>query len=199
MGTEPVKLSVLVCGLYERLPVDGYASSGHAVTDLLFQAAEKPVEVLTLYDSATMSVGRKRNILLSIAQGEWFTFVDDDDEVADDYVPRLLQAIENAGDAGVICFPQRCYHADTGEVEHCTYGLSLPYSKQGDQWTGKPAHTQCWRTELVQDCEFPEQNFREDTGWVAKATTAVSKEYRIAVDHPLYTYRFNPETSRTRG
>ena len=192
-----IKLSVLVCGLYERLPVDGYSSAGHAVTDLLFQAADKPVEVLTLYDSATMSVGRKRNILLSIAQGEWFAFVDDDDEVAPDYVSVLLKAIDSAGEAGVIVFGQTCIHADTGEVEHCEYGLEYEYRKDGDQWRGKPAHTMCWRTDLVQDVEFPEGNFGEDTGWVAKACERVKVEHRLG--KVLYTYRFNPKTSRTRG
>lgn len=197
-----IKLSVLLCGLYERMVIygDGVASDGDDLLRTLHQQADgKPVEILYLMDNMKMSVGRKRNILLAIAQGEWIAFVDDDDEVAVDYVDQLLGAIDVAGDAGVICFPQTCHHADTGEVETCTYGLSLPYSKQGTQWTGLPAHTQCWRTEAVQGIEFPEQNFQEDTGWVAKAVTAVSKEYRIEVDHPLYVYRFDPKTSRTRG
>jgi hypothetical protein len=193
MGEERViKLSILICGIHERLNEDLTCRIG----DL---SRHESVEVLYLMDNMKMSVGRKRNILLSIAQGEWFTFVDDDDEVAQDYVPRLLAAIEQAGDAGVIVFPQDCIHEDTGEVEHCTYGLNLPYSKQGDQWTGLPAHTQCWRTDVVQDVEFPEQNFREDTDWVKRACGKVTGEYRIEVDHPLYTYHFDPARSRTRG
>jgi glycosyltransferase involved in cell wall biosynthesis len=167
--------------------------------DILTQAEGKPVEVLYLLDNQKMTVGRKRNILLSIAQGEFFAFVDDDDSVAPDYLERLLTAIDLAGNVGVICFPQRCDHADTGEVEHCTYGLEYVYAKNGDQWTGKPAHTQCWRTDLVQDVEFPEGNFGEDVGWVAKACQRVMVEYRIPDCPELYFYRFDPERSKTRG
>lgn len=189
---EPIRLSVLVCGIPEREP--------GVVRYLLDKSEGKPVEILYLLDNRKMTVGRKRNILLSIAQGEWFTFVDDDDEVASDYIDRLLRATLDAPpDAGVICFPQTCHHADTGEVEYCTYGLELPYAKQGDQWTGKPAHTQCWRTWAVCDVEFPEGNFGEDVGWVARACQRVSKEYRIPDCQSLYTYRFDPAKSRTRG
>ena len=162
---DGLKLSILICGIHER---------GRGAFDrLVEQASGLPVEVLYLADNLNMSVGRKRNILLAIAQGEWFSFFDDDDEEFFDYVHRLLAAIDQAGDAGVIVFPQTCHHADTGEVEHCTYGLDLQYSKVGDQWTGKPAHTQCWRTEAVNDVEFPEANFQEDVGWVAKACAKV--------------------------
>ena len=193
MDAGQIKLSVLVCGVPERM-VDYDATH-----DLLEQSAGKPVEVLYLLDNYKMSVGRKRNILLSIAQGEWFTFVDDDDEVAVDYVATLLNAIELAGNAGVICFPQSCHHADTGEVEHCTYGLDYSYTKDGDRWTGKPAHTQCWRTEAVNMVEFPDGSFGEDVGWVGKACQKVTSEYRIPDCPELYFYKFDPAKSRTRG
>jgi glycosyltransferase involved in cell wall biosynthesis len=189
MGT---KLSILICGIHERMDEDLRTRIGALSHDA-------SVEVLYLADNRRMTVGRKRNILLSIAQGEWFTFVDDDDEVAPDYIERILHAIAQTVDEGVICFPQTCHHADTGEVEHCVYGLSLPYSKTGDQWTGKPAHTQCWRTEAVNMVEFPEGNLGEDVGWVAKACQKVTKEYRIPDCPELYFYKFDPAKSRTRG
>ena len=202
MWWRVIKLSVLVCGLYERMAED---TGTGVIWNLAHQAKDRQVEVLYLADNLKMSVGRKRNILLSIAQGEWFAFVDDDDEVVSDYVDRLLTAIPLAGDAGVICFPQRCEHA-SGKIEHCKYGLgyeyaSTVYNEEADVhvWTGRPAHTQCWRTEAVNMVEFPEANFGEDVGWVARACQRVSKEYRIPDCPELYTYRFDPAKSRTRG
>lgn len=198
-GLEPIKLSVLVCGIAERIP-DGDETDGHVLYELDEQVRDKPVELLYLLDNRKMTVGRKRNILLAIAQGEWVAFCDDDDEVAGDYIDRLLSAIEQVEDAGVIVFPQLCIHHDTGEREHCTYGLALPYAKDGDRWTGKPAHTQCWKTELIQSCEFPEKDFQEDVDWVAQACQRVTKEYAMKPDMPyLYTYHYDPAKSRTRG
>ena len=207
---DPIKLSVLVCGIPERITTalpDKPAVAEILLDDLSKQAVGKPVEILYLLDNLKMTVGRKRSVLLSIAQGEWFTFVDDDDAVAPTYISRLLAATDEAPpDTGVICFGQECHHADTGEIEHCTYGLGWPYEKcqtyPGDNpskeydWRGLPAHTMCWRTDAVQSIEFPSGNFQEDVGWVAKACEVVKVDCRIP--DVLYYYRFDPKTSRTR-
>lgn len=191
-----IELSVLICGLPERLPCLVHA-------ELVKQALGLPVEIVYVSDNQRMTVGRKRSIILSIAQGEWFTFVDDDDSVAPTYIERLLAATKEAPpDTGVICFGQTCTHADTGLVEHCTYGLGYAYESGPNEdgskwWKGRPAHTMCWRTDKVQGIEFPEGNFQEDVGWVAEACKVVTTEYRI--DDVLYYYRFDPKTSRTRG
>ena len=188
-----MKLSILIAGLYERLENNDLLKTIYEQADGL----GNDVEVLYLMDDGTMSVGRKRNILLSIARGRYFAFIDDDDMVSSDYVSVLLDAIGKANGADVIVFRQDCIHADTGEVEHCEYGLGYEYTKTGDQWRGKPAHTMAWRTDVVQDVEFPDGNFGEDVGWVAGACKRAVTEYRL--DSTLYTYRFDPAKSRTRG
>jgi hypothetical protein len=191
-------LSILVCGLYERrgLPL---------LDDLDGQANNRAVELLTLYDNRAMTVGRKRTILLSMAKGEYFAFVDDDDTVAPDYVARLLTTIEANPGVDVITFGQKCVHADTGMVERCRYGLTMKYHTWlPDEskpllwnWEGLPAHTMCWRTDLVQDIPFPDGNFGEDVGWVKRACGRAKAEVEIPAC--LYTYQFDPERSRTRG
>ena len=191
-----IELSVLIPGISERLPCQVYA-------DLCAQMVGKPVEILYFGDSRAMTVGRKRNILLAVAQGKWFAFVDDDDSVAPNYLSCLLAATKAAPpETGVIVFGQDCIHADTELVEHCTYGLEFPYESGPNPdgshwWRGKPAHTMCWRTDAVQTVEFPEGNFGEDVGWVARACERVKVEYRL--DETLYYYRFDPAKSRTRG
>jgi hypothetical protein len=230
-------LSILVCGLYERGLI--YHSDEGPIYELTKQAEGKPVQLITLYDNRVWTVGQKRNRLLWMAEGEYLTFVDDDDEVAGDYVDTLLGAIDKARGADVICFRQTCHHADTGLVEECRYGLGLRYESgpmagkpgrcakcgglpltaftredgsivcsgplMGDRcmpehrwWTGLPAHTMAWRTALVQDdTAFPDGSFGEDVGWVQQACGLAKTEYQI--DKTLYTYRFDPEKSRTRG
>lgn len=197
-----LRLSVLICGLYERMP--GNTSDVGPLGDLLYQADTQPaVEVLTLYDNRHMTVGRKRQILASIAQGEYMAYVDDDDTVAEDYVTSLLEAIEQHRGVDVIHFYQRCIRGDLGgRIESCRYGLTLDYASgvhpDGSMWWhGRPAHTACWRTELVQGIEWIEADFGEDVDWVSKACRVARTEYRIP--KTLYTYNFNPDTSRTRG
>ncbi len=52
------------------------------------------IEVLGLYDNKKRSVGEKRNNLLEIAKGEYLTFIDDDDRIADDYIESITKVID---------------------------------------------------------------------------------------------------------
>ena len=185
-----------MCSLQERLGLP-------LLADLHAQADSKPVQLIWLGDNRVWTVGQKRNRLLWMAEGEYLAFVDDDDSVAPDYVDRLLAAIEKANGADVICFRQDCIRGDLGgRVEHCSYSLAYEYASGAHPdgsmwWRGKPAHTMAWRTEGAQNIEFPDGNFGEDTGWVARACLWAKTEYQV--DRTLYTYRFDPERSRTRG
>ena len=48
------------------------------------------VEILGLWDNKFSTVGDKRNKLLSIAGGDFCVFIDDDDDVADDYFSKVF-------------------------------------------------------------------------------------------------------------
>ena len=84
-----VKLSVLIASVSSRLAT----KMPRIFRDLERQAKGKDAEVLVFLDDRKRSIGRKRNALVSIAQGEFVSFVDDDDRVAHDYVDRLLERI----------------------------------------------------------------------------------------------------------
>ena len=55
-----------------------------------------------------MSVGEKRNKLINMAKGEYFSFIDDDDLVSEEYVDQVLikntQRVSKTADSGVVMF-----------------------------------------------------------------------------------------------
>ena len=67
-------LSILICTIKSR---EAYLKE--LIEELDYQIQFKEVQVLWLGDNKSMSVGAKRNKLLSIADGEWVCFIDDDD------------------------------------------------------------------------------------------------------------------------
>ena len=202
--------SILVCMIPERY---------HTTQPLLYNllesqaVARRPdVELLAFLDNRRRSVGGKRNALLDAALGEYISFIDDDDEVAINYVDKILAAIVEGRKVSppvdVICFPQRATLSPHGVIHECTY--SLAHAKREPKrlleatdkpnvlkWTGPPAHTMAWRREIVKDIRFPEQQFGEDVAWVdaacAKAITEV-----VITGEPLYIYKFDEERTATR-
>lgn len=198
-----IKLSILIlttprrrAGCFQKL-----------LDSLEAQAEGKPVEIIGLYDNKKRTVGAKRNAALSLVQGEYMAFCDDDDTVAPDYVDAILACLEAHPGVDVVVFDCETTITRGGKVvdrHYSKYGKDFPYTLDGNpdirgfkQWRGKPSHTMCWRTEVAKKAAFPDKSYAEDVDWVALANKELKTEARI--DRPLYFYAFNDSISETRG
>ena len=205
--------SILIAAVPER-----YHSAHKLLLSLLeYQAVSRrpDVELLYLLDNRRRSVGSKRNALLDAAHGEYVSFIDDDDEVATDYVEKLYREIcktrKSDAPADVICFPQRATLVQHGIVHECTYSLEHWKNRKPEErrqlapsdkpnvlnWSGPPAHTMAWRSSVIQGVRFQEKQFGEDVGWVDRCCEKAKTDVQI-VGPPLYFYNFNEATSLTR-
>jgi len=211
--------SILIAGIPERY---------HTVQPLLYSLLElqnvsrmPDVELLYLMDNKRQTVGEKRNALLAASNGEYISFIDDDDEVSPDYVDKIYRQIVASRkidpQPDVICFPQRASILPAGFTHECSYSIRhWKDRKPGDRraivhavddkeviipgvfwWSGPPAHTMVWRWETIKDVKFPEKNFQEDTDFVDLACEKAQTEIALSGE-PLYFYKFNEETSATR-
>ena len=182
--------SILISGIPERY---------NTAQPLLYSLLEaqgvsrmSEVELIYLMDNKRRTVGAKRNALLDVACGEYITFIDDDDQVAPNYVQSIYKAIAHTRrqdePADVICFPQRAILLPHGATHECEYSLEYWKRPPGERrqltqiiqedgtprrdamrWTGPPAHTMCWRAGIAKAVQFPSQQFGEDVDWVDKA------------------------------
>ena len=51
------------------------------------------IELLSFFDNKKRTIGKKRDDMLNLAQGKYFTFVDDDDIINNDYIDEIMSAI----------------------------------------------------------------------------------------------------------
>jgi glycosyltransferase involved in cell wall biosynthesis len=152
------------------------------------------VDLIWLGDARQRSLGEKRNNLLSLVKSDYLCFVDDDDRIHGQFVEKVLSAIEERSD--VIVYDQTC-SVDGGPERLCRYGIELEPSDKPHLWTGKPAHTSTWRSEIAKQGRFPEKNFGEDFDWVAQVWPLCKTQTRIEGE-PLYFYEMNHATTETR-
>jgi hypothetical protein len=156
------------------------------------------VELLVLYDNKKRSVGEKRDSIMSIANGEYTVFIDDDDVVTDDYVSSIISCInENVGTDCVV-FDTICT-IDDGIPIHCKYGVEYEYNNNASGkgfWTGKPAHTMVYSKQLVLEASFGKSNIGEDMFWVRQVHGKIKNQSRV--DKVLYYYKMNNTTTETR-
>lgn len=154
------------------------------------------VEILLASDSGERSIGQKRNEMLDAAEGEYICFCDDDDLVAEDYIARILSALESRPD--VVGFKLRRYvnGALRGEAIHSmryTENRNLP-SGDGEFFERMPNHLNPVRRELVLAVRFPPINQGEDTDYSKRLRPMLRTE--AFIDAHLYDYLYRSPSRR---
>lgn len=177
-----LQFSILVCAIPRRL-------AGRTVPlleKLCAQAAGQPVEVLCLFDNKQRTTGAKRQALLELARGEYVAFIDDDDDVTDDYVAQILAAIARQPGVDAVVFPM---DIDTDGQYHQTreHGIRIAL----------PMHTQVWRRALARQGTFPDVTMMEDDYWTNQVRPLARTEVRIP--KILYFYQWSRAVSESRG
>jgi glycosyltransferase involved in cell wall biosynthesis len=183
------KLSILIPSIPSR--VEKYLLP--LFDKLQSQIGSLDVEVLCFVDNKKRSIGLKRDSLVQIARGDYVAFVDDDDEISNDYVSSLLTATEAAAD--VIVFKQittinngNPFIVDFGieyeneDARYDEYGLWQDIKR-------KPFHVCAWKRELAQSVRFPDASYGEDWHWAKRVLESVKTQHRI--DSVLHMYRYN--------
>jgi len=158
---------------------------------LASQIGDLPVEHLCFCDNRRRTIGAKRQALADIARGQYIAFVDDDDDISDDYISSLLAAIETGAD--VITFRQRAiYNGLESEID---FGLN----NQDGQFTPggvtlrAPWHVCAWIRLKVAGCQFGESNYGEDLIWCQQARQRIKTGFHV--DKVLHYYKHDAMTT----
>lgn len=195
-----MKLSILICTLPTRMD-----KLFNLLNTLIPQTHFKPVEVLYLGDTKTMSIGKKRNHLVSISSGEYVVFIDDDDNISSEYVDSILEATEYGHD----CITIGGYYTKNGDkLTRAEFNVTQKVGKNHHARNLQdkkmyhhmlPNHLCAWKREVALRVEFPDKSLGEDHQWAEKQHLLGYSEFHI--DKKLYHYDFNlnsTETSRRR-
>lgn len=192
-----IDLSILVCSVHTR-----YKTFLPLIQDQLYdqlaalsEADQDRVEILILTDNKRMMLGHKRNTMVSIAQGKYIAFVDDDDRLAPDYLTQLLTA--TATDADSIVFKAEV--SLNGEpAKICDYSKDhrRDYNHK-DGYYRIPNHICCIKRSVSLKSSFPNVLYGEDAGYGKVLLPFLKTEHKI--NKILYYYDYNSETTETQA
>ncbi|WP_197508103.1 glycosyltransferase [Mycobacterium sp. 1245801.1] len=188
-----IDLSILVCSVSERF--DGFAAQIqrqlYGQIDKLADRDRSRVEVIVLTDTRSMTIGGKRNHLVNMAAGKYVVFVDDDDEIADDYVESLLNATRSGADVLVFNLEYQFNGARKRVIRH-----SLRFTDDSTRGLNTPRHTSAVRRDIALALPFAETSYGEDFDWAQRLLSVAKTE--CAINKTLYIYRDCPATSVAR-
>jgi len=220
MNDNDIKLTIGIATIPKRMFDDRFLP--RLVKKLENQIGErKDVEVIILGDNKKITVGKKRDRLIQMAQGKFVVLVDDDDDVSDDYVEVVCDAIDKNPDVDVISYMQKAII----DGEEWVVDFSLNYDRTppleqlshefADGWIDNPqdpfhpTKTQIivgkkvckrppfpvcpFRTELAKQARFIDFNSAEDVCWARKMWDLCQTEYKL--DKQMHIYIWNPNVS----
>lgn len=198
-GSHPkksLKFSILICTLDER------SEQFKKLFLKLVNQIEKynlvsEVEVVFFKDNRNYSIGFKRNALLQAAKGAYIAFVDDDDQIADNYVQLIYKALKSNPDCvslnGLITFnsknPRKFIH-------------SLKYKtwfEKNSVYYRCPNHLNPIKSSIAKQFKFPETNFGEDADWSMQICKSGLLKKEVDVKSTYYFYTYRNKNVKTKG
>jgi len=155
------------------------------------------IEVIIVNDDGTRTVGDKRNEVLDKANGEYVCFIDDDDLVSPNYIPKIFNKLDKEIYDG-IGFWGMYYVSEkpTMLFNHANINNGH-FKKDGKQY--RPLnHLNPVRTEIAKAIGFPDKNYAEDADYCDRLLESglVQSEYNF--DEVMYHYLWSPQETLTQ-
>lgn len=180
-----MKFLILICTLPERAD-----KLKRLTTTLDKQIANFNGEVsYKCHDAGrSLTTGRKRNMLIEQSESDYFSFVDDDDNVSDHYVNSIMNAIYTGPD--VVTF---CGHMTTNGTNRREFTIKLgsKYEERDGHYYRFPNHLCAFKREKVNMVKFPEQWVQEDFIWAKQINDQRLLKTEVHIESDLYWYDFN--------
>ena len=177
-----MKLSILICTLPDRKLM---------LTSLLVKLNRQikgEVDIHIAHEPH-LTIGEKRNLLLENSTGEYVCFIDDDDDVSDNYIDLLMEGINK----GVDCSSLKGDYIVDGHFdsifEHSVKYKEWKTTDNVIKYERYPNHLNCIKSSIAKQFKFPEKNFGEDHDWSRQIHESGLIKTEHYIDQVIYYYK----------
>lgn len=154
--------------------------------------ANCPIEVYFYKDDKILTIGEKREILYNGCSGLYSWQIDDDDDIADNAIQLILEAIKSNPEVDVVSF-EEFVSIDGKEYKSNHSGSYSGWEGDGQKefddgfhFHRTPFFKSVIRTELAKSVPIPHIRFGEDNAFADSLHPLIKSEVHIS--EPLYRY-----------
>lgn len=183
-----IKLTVLIPAIPSRW------NKFQKIFDKLEKQATDEVEILAFIDNKKRTIGAKREGLKGLVKGEYMCFVDDDDDVSDDFIEEILKGMK--GNPDVITFQQNAIIGDKKGIIDFDLDNDNEQFKPNEVTKRKPFTCCAWKSSLGKVVKFPDLMYGEDAGWLIPLWEIAITQYKI--NKVLHTYIFDSKITEAK-
>lgn len=141
---------------------------------------------LRINDEKGITIGHKRNKLLSSALGKYVCFLDDDDMIMPHFFSQVIDCLTDDYDCASLIgksYEDGVYKSDF--IHSIKY---KEYSSENNVLVRPPNHLNIIKSEIAKKYSFNDKSYGEDTEWAMEIAKSgiLKKEYEVSL--PLYYY-----------
>ena len=191
----PIKLSILVPTIPNRF--NNYYQK--MMNNLIEQVKpyDDDIELISLFDNKKRTIGKKRNEMINMAQGEYIVFIDDDDRIAPDYVKEIMTALYENPNTDCVVFDMLSFTDGKSPILN-KHGIEFKYGfvqvEDKLEWRSLPTHIMVYKSDIIKKHGFNDKlKSTEDTDFVIRAAPDIKVQTRI--NKILYLYDTNYTTT----
>lgn len=200
--THPILLSILIPTVvgrekqYKHL-LNRIMKSGNG-----FDILSGRVEYIKFCDNKEMTIGEKRERLYQMANGLYSWQIDDDDDISDNAIELILNAIKSNPDVDVISFEEyvnmdgKEYRSNHASIYSGWEGDGNSIFPDGFHFHRTPFFKSVIRTELAKSIPIQKIRFGEDHAFANDLHPLIKSEFHIS--EPLYRYIHRSSDHNTR-
>lgn len=189
------KWSIMICTLDEREA--SFKKLYDKLTAQIYSLGlQHEIEIISFKDNRENKIGFKRNSLITQSNGEYVNFLDDDDDVHENYIKMIYDALQNNPDCvkllGVMTtqgkHPQKFIHS----VKY-----NNNYGYEDGAFVRPPNHLSTMKRSVACQFLFPETNFAEDKDWAMRIAESGLLKNESAIEVPYYFYYYDGKYDQT--
>ena len=166
--------------------------------DIIENYKKKSKNVILINHDQNQGIGGARNTGLKVAEGDYITYIDSDDEVSSNYCEELINLIGSAdiAVAGRATFVNGIYTKSktASRVEYVDNITAIKYQLQGI-YSSHPAWGKLYKRKVAYCIPFEEQYVFEDIRYSLE--TYLHSQKVVFSDKDMYMYKMHPNTVMT--
>lgn len=175
-------MSICILSLFDRL------DHLHNLLSLLYKQPAKYtslIEILILSDNKVRAIGAKRNELLEMAKGEYIVFIDDDDDITEEYLDEIFKGINMGVDAiGIMGI----YAPVVGTHKPFKCGNDYLWEEKPDAYYRPIQHICPIKTSIARMVPYHLVNYGEDKVFAEEVKHLIKSDYVSNI--PIYLYKY---------
>jgi hypothetical protein len=179
--------SILICTLKERISTFDYIYN-KLKKQIEESGLQDKIEILYFLDQRENSIGFKRNALMRQSKGLYVNYIDDDDDVHEEYIAQIYSKIKKKPDCislkGIITIdgidPRMFIHS----IAHSDFFVS------DNIYYRPPNHLNTMKRSIASRFLFKDIYYGEDKDWALQIVSSGLLKNEASFNNPYYFYNY---------